>query len=92
MPRLVTAIAPPDAAGLGAWKSVLQDKENYYHEENEDQANSVCFQDIYAKPIQAASVRLPSEAIIAAQTRGRALHIWETVGKLIESTGLYPLE
>ena len=52
-------------------------------------ANSIWFQDIYGKPIQAASVSLSPETITAAQARGRSLEIQDTMGKLIERTDLH---
>ncbi|MCB0112182.1 MAG: hypothetical protein KDE53_39940, partial [Caldilineaceae bacterium] len=45
-------------------------------------ANSVWFDDVVGKPIQAVAETLPPEVVAAAQERGRKRDFWETAAEL----------
>jgi predicted ATPase/DNA-binding SARP family transcriptional activator len=47
-------------------------------------ANSRWFEDVVGKHVTAAAAALPQEVVAAAQERGRARDLWETVEELIE--------
>jgi hypothetical protein len=47
-------------------------------------SNSQWFEDVAGKHISTFAASLPSEVVKAAQSRGRALDIWDTAAKLLD--------